>query len=91
MSLNYNLQYDEKFVKQLKKLDSSIRKKLLHWIEERLVHCTNPRLWGTPLQGTEEEIWRYRIGDYRLLCQIQDQNLVILVLEFGHRKEIYRH
>ncbi len=50
----------------------------------------NPRITGKPLKGNKKGIWRYRVGDYRILCDIQDKKLVILALELGNRKEIYK-
>ena len=59
------------------------------WIEKNLVGCENPRIHGKGLTANRSGQWRYRIGDYRLICQIQDERLVILALTIGHRREIY--
>lgn len=60
------------------------------WIMKHLVHCEYPRLYGKVLKGNFEGQWRYRIGDYRLICLIEDEKLVITALSVGHRKEVYR-
>jgi mRNA interferase RelE/StbE len=58
-------------------------------IEEKLLNCVNPRLYCKALQGNLNDKWRYRVGDYRILAKIEDDLLVIVVIEVGHRKEIY--
>ncbi len=75
--------------KQLRKLDKPIQKRLLDWLEDRIEGCKNPRHFGEPLRGELAGLWRYRIGDYRVICEIQDQELVVLALAVGHRREIY--
>ena len=75
--------------KQLRKLDKPMQKRLLDWLEDRLEGCKNPRHFGEPLRGEMAGLWRYRIGDYRVICEIQDQRLVVLALAIGHRREIY--
>ena len=75
--------------KQLRKLDKPIQKRLLDWLEDRIEGCKNPRHFGEPLRGEIAGLWRYRIGDYRVICEIQDQQLVVLALAVGHRREIY--
>ena len=75
--------------KQLRKLDKPIQKRLLDWLDDRIEGCKNPRHFGEPLRGEMAGLWRYRIGDYRVICEIQDQQLVVLALTVGHRREIY--
>ena len=59
------------------------------WIEKRLLHCEDPRAHGKALMANRKGQWRYRIGDYRLICTIEDERLVILALTIGHRREVY--
>ncbi len=75
--------------KQLRKLDRSVQKRLLDWLFERIEDCKNPRHFGEPLRGDLDGLWRYRVGDYRILCEIQDQKLIVLALAIGHRRDIY--
>ena len=75
--------------KQLRKLDRPIQKRLLDWLEDHFEGCKNPRHFGEPLRGEMAGLWRYRIGDYRVICEIQDQQLVVLALAVGHRRERY--
>jgi mRNA interferase RelE/StbE len=76
--------------KQIKKLDGPAQKSIVRFLRERLKPAENPRQWGKPLQGDKRGLWRYRVGDYRLICDIQDEKITVLVLEVGHRKDVYR-
>lgn len=76
--------------RQLRKLDRPIQKRILDWFEDRIEGCKNPRHFGEPLKGDRIGFWRYRVGDYRVLCEIQDDKVVVFVLTIGHRREIYR-
>lgn len=87
--MTYSVVFTENARKQLKKLDRYTNSIIIAWIEKNLVGCTNPRLHGKPLVGNHAGKWRYRIGDYRLICEIHDDELVILALTVGHRRDIY--
>lgn len=77
--------------RELSKLDSQQSKRILKFLRDRLAPLDNPRSLGQALHGSElGEFWKYRVGDYRLICKIEDQGLLILVLRVGHRREIYR-
>ena len=76
--------------RQLRKLDRQIQKRILDWLDDRLEGCKNPRHFGEPLKGDHAGFWRYRIGNYRVLCEIHDQYVVVLVLTIGHLKQVYR-
>lgn len=85
----YSVDYTKNACKDLKKLDSQTRKLILSWIEKNLVNCSDPRIHGKALKGHLHDEWRYRVGDYRILANIQDDKILILVLKIGHRREIY--
>ena len=73
------------------KLDPPHRKRILKFLHERVAPLDNPRSIGRALQGSKlGEFWKYRVGDYRLICKIEDNRLLLLVLRVGHRREIYR-
>jgi mRNA interferase RelE/StbE len=74
--------------RQITKLDHQAQKSILNFLRERLLQADNPRQWGRALQGEKRGLWRYRVGDYRLICDIQDESITILVLELGHRKDV---
>lgn len=87
--MRYTVEYSQQAVKDLRKLDKYTASLILGWIEKNLVDCENPRQHGKGLTANRSGQWRYRVGDYRILADIQDERIVILVLEIGHRREIY--
>ncbi|MDY2842996.1 MAG: type II toxin-antitoxin system RelE/ParE family toxin [Treponema sp.] len=80
--------YTEKVLKQLKKLDKSVSSRIVDYMDE-VAKLEAPRSRGKSLVGNLIGLWRYRVGDYRILCRIIDDELVIMVVEIGHRKGIY--
>jgi mRNA interferase RelE/StbE len=72
------------------KLDPTSQRSIQQFLRDRLASTENPRQWGKPLRGEKQGLWRYRVGDDRLICQLQDERITVLVLEVGHRKDIYR-
>lgn len=86
----YTVRYSERSKKQLKKLDKSVQRLILNWIGKNLEGCENPRAKGKGLVENYSGEWRYRIGDYRLICDIHDKQLTILAISIGHRSSIYR-
>lgn len=75
--------------KAINKLDKPVRDRIKTFLAQ-LAEQDNPRITGKALQGKLSAYWRYRVGDYRLICRIQDDELIVLVVELGHRKDIYR-
>jgi mRNA interferase RelE/StbE len=77
--------------RELTKLDSQHASRILKFVRDRLAELDDPRSIGRALQGSRlGEFWKYRVGDYRLICKIEDDRLIILVVQVGHRKDIYR-
>ncbi|MDR3528860.1 MAG: type II toxin-antitoxin system RelE/ParE family toxin [Rhizomicrobium sp.] len=77
--------------KQLRKLDKQTARRILDFIDARVAGSESPREVGKALTGPLlGSFWRYRVGDYRIICEIQDGKLCVLVIEIGHRKEVYR-
>jgi mRNA interferase RelE/StbE len=62
---------------------------ILRYLRERIANCDDPRRFGKALSHNKADLWRYRVGDYRIICEIQDRKLVVLVIAVGHRREIY--
>lgn len=87
--MKYKILFTDKAKKQLKKLDKHISALIIGWLEKNIENTENPRVHGKCLVENKSGQWRYRIGDYRVICEIQDENVIVLVLEIGHRKEIY--
>lgn len=87
----WTIEYDLAVRKSVEKLDRQTRKRIRSYLHDRLAKLDNPRSTGKALKGSEfGNYWRYRVGDYRIVCDIQDHRLVVLVIEIGHRSEIYR-
>lgn len=84
------IEVQDKAVKSLAKIDRKQATKIWHFLEVELPAMTSPRASGKALQGEFKGLWRYRVGDYRLICQIKDEKIIILVLDVDHRKDIYR-
>ena len=87
--MRYAVEYTQRAVRDLKKLDKPTRSLIWGWIEKNLVDCENTRHHGKGLNANRSGHWRYRVGDYRILADIQEEKIVILSLEVGHRREIY--
>lgn len=87
--MNYRVETTSRFDKQYNKLDNYTRRMIKAWIEKNLVDCTDPRQHGKGLSANHSGQWRYRIGDYRLICLIEDDHLIITALNIGHRREVY--
>ena len=88
--MTYSVETTARFDREFKKLDRYTQRMIKAWIEKNLVDCTDPRAHGKGLTADRSGQWRYRIGDYRLICLIEDDKLVILALSIGHRSDIYR-
>src|SRR6266478_3113350 len=87
----YNVELSESAERELGKLDASQAKRILKFLHQRVAKLDDPRSIGEALHGSRlGEFWKYRVGDYRLICKIEDDRLIVLVLRVGHRKEIYR-
>ena len=87
----WTISYTETALKQLKKLDRPVARRLVDFMDERVTGATDPRSVGKALTGPLlGSYWRYRVGDYRIICDLQDGALRVLVLEVGHRKDVYR-
>lgn len=87
--MTYHVVFTEKATKEFSKLDKYTQKIILNWIEKNLEGTENPRLHGKALVANRSGQWRYRVGDYRIIVNIEDDRLVILVINVGHRREIY--
>ena len=87
--MKFRIVFTERSKKQLKKLDKYIASLIIGWLEKNIEGCENPRIHGKVLVENKSGQWRYRIGDYRVICEIQDAEIIVLVLEVGHRREIY--
>jgi len=85
----YSVEYSKKAVKVLQKLDRYTASMIYGWIEKNLEGCLDPRLHGKPLVGDKKGYWRYRIGKYRVIADIDDTSIRIYVINIVHRREVY--
>jgi mRNA interferase RelE/StbE len=88
--LIWTIEYTRTAESQLRKLDRQVARRILDYLDDKIAPLENPRTRGKALTGVLGELWRYRIGDYRVICEIRDNTLRILVVEVGHRKKIYK-
>lgn len=85
----YKVKYTKTALKKLQKLDKPTAKILTEWIKKNLEGIDDPRKLGKSLSGNRSNQWRYRKGNYRIIADIQDKEIIILILDIGHRKDIY--
>lgn len=83
------LRYSKRAVKQLSKLDEHQHKMIRRWLEANIDGCEDPRAHGHALSHELSGLWRYRVGKYRVICEIHDDELVVLAVEVGHRRDVY--
>ena len=86
----YALEYTEDALKDLKRLDKSVAKVIVAWMKKNIDGCSDPRVHGKGLTANYSGKWRYRIGNYRVICKIEDGIVIVLVLKIGHRSTVYR-
>ncbi|MEE3471070.1 mRNA interferase RelE/StbE [Butyrivibrio hungatei] len=85
----YHVEFTKNALKQLKKMDKSSASLILGWIRKNIEGCDNPRVHGKGLTANRSGQWRYRVGDYRIITEIEDDKVIVLVLNVGHRRDIY--
>ncbi|WP_257161859.1 type II toxin-antitoxin system RelE family toxin [Corynebacterium cystitidis] len=86
----YSLRFTKRADKQFSKMDPGVRRIILAWLRKNVADNPDPRVHGKALTGDRAESWRYRIGSYRVLCEIHDAQAIVLAVESGHRREVYK-
>ncbi len=86
----WNVELTDTAKRQLAKLDRQWQAAILDYLEDEIATLDDPRRRGKPLVGDRKGLWRYRVGDYRLLCELRGKELIVLVVAIGHRREVYR-
>ena len=84
------IDYTDTAKEQLRKLDKPVARRIVDFMDERIAEADNPRQTGKALTGSLGDLWRYRVGDYRVICDIQDEVLRVLVVQVGNRGKVYR-
>lgn len=87
--MTYQIVYTKKAIKRLSKIDPSQQRMIISWIEKNLMNTENPKSLEKSLKGNLKEYWRYRIGNYRILADIDNHEIKIIIFNIGHRKGIY--
>ena len=87
--MGWKVEYDRRVLKDLTKLDKRVQRRILDYFQHRISGSDNPRRFGKSLKSSFSDLWRYRIGDYRAVCRIEDQALVVLVIRITHRSKVY--
>lgn len=85
----WELKFEPEVLKALKKMDRSVRAELVDYLADRVATLSNPRQLGKPLVGGKRGLWRYRVRDYRIICEIRDRQLIVVVVHLGHRRTVY--
>ena len=88
--MSWTIEFSEIAIKQLTKLDKQARVKIFSYLENRVCTAKDPKQEGKALSYQKAGLWRYRVGDYRIICQIKDETVTVFILSVGHRKEVYR-
>jgi len=88
--LTWKVEFDDAAAKELRKLDKQVQQEILRYFRERIATDEDPRRFGKPLSRDLVGLWRYRVRDYRMICIIEDDKLIVLVLRAGPRKDAYK-
>ena len=87
--MSWDYRVSERALKELRKLGPDASRRILSYLDDRIIGANDPRQHGKALRGELGEFWRYRVGDYRILCKIEDEVLIVLVVKIGHRRDVY--
>ena len=86
--MTWQVEWDDRARRELRQLEGSIQRQILQYLRDRIATDASPRRFGKALTGDRIGLWRYRVGNYRLVCKIENDQLIVLVLAVGHRREI---
>ncbi len=86
----WTIELSEVAIKTLRKLDRQTARRITGFLRDRLSEIDDPRQFGKPLHAALDAYWGYRVGDYRLICELKDEVLTVLVVKIGHRSDVYR-
>lgn len=86
----WRIEYTPQAAKELERLDRPASRRIIKYLDERIIPCDNPRAIGEALHGESGQFWKYRVGDYRMVCKIDDKAIMIIVVSVGNRRDVYR-
>jgi mRNA interferase RelE/StbE len=87
--LGWQIEFDPRALKELKKLDGVAQKRIIQYLKTQVAVQSNPRLLERDLKGNKQALWRYRVGNYRIICEILDTQMLVLVVKLGSRQSVY--
>jgi mRNA interferase RelE/StbE len=85
----FHWEFDKKAAKDFGKLDRTVQKRIVKWLDDHIENYDNPRAWGKALEGQLGTLWRYRVGNYRIIADIRDGKFTVLIVKVGKRGQIY--
>lgn len=88
--MTWRVEFESQAEKELSRLDPQYARRILKYLHERIATDDDPRRFGDPLRHGLSGLWKYRIGDYRVICDIRDEVLLVLVVRIGHRRHVYK-
>ncbi len=87
--MTWRVEIDDRAAKELRSLDAKVQKEILRYLRERIATHEDPRRFGKALGRELSGLWRYRVGNYRLVCMIEDAVFIVLIIRIGHRRDVY--
>ncbi len=90
MILAWTIEFEERAKRDLSKLDKSIQREIVRYLETRISNSHDPRSFGHALSHNLSGLWRYRVRDYRIVCKLEQDRLIVLVVAIGHRSQVYK-
>lgn len=88
--MTWRVEFSDAARKELRALDHRVQREILKYLRDRIAGDEDPRRFGKALTGSKLGLWRYRIGDYRVVCQIEDAVFIVLVVRTAHRRKVYQ-
>lgn len=86
----WTIEFERDAIRQLDRLDRPVRTRIVRFLEVHVARSANPRQFGKALSGDKAGLWSYRVGSYRIVCLLEDERLVVVVVSVGHRRDVYR-
>ena len=86
---NWTIEFEAAAQREFERLDKTVALRISKFLYQRVASLENPRLIGERLHGTLGDYWKYRVGDYRIICTLEDDRLVVVVVRIGHRRDVY--
>ena len=86
----WTIEWDKRAFKELKKLNQHAKREIINYLNTHVTGAKNPKKVGKPLKGDKVGLWRYRVGNYRIVCHFEDKHCIVLILRVAHRQSVYK-